>query len=285
MGSVASTLPIGVFDSGVGGLTVWRELRRQLPRESFVYLGDTARLPYGGRSPAEILQSVREISNWMVQQPVKAIVMACNTSSALALEQVRHEFDVPMLGLILPGARAAVKRGQRIGAIATQATVNSHAYRDAILEINNELECWEVACPDFVPLIEAGQMDSPALHAAVREYLQPLLERRIDTLISGCTHYPLIEAAIRQVLPPSVCWIDPAVSLATAVKRELEFLGLRARGNSPSTRFCITGDDADRFAELAAQWIHPIAGDRILVEIVELLSIAPAAAERHQRAE
>ncbi|MEO1131496.1 MAG: glutamate racemase, partial [Cyanobacteria bacterium J06639_1] len=154
----SSALPIGVFDSGVGGLTVWRELQQQLPSESFVYLGDTARLPYGGRSRAEIIQYVRDIVAWMLRHPVKAIVMACNTSSALALELIRDECPVPILGLILPGARAAVRQGQRIGIWATPATANSHAYRAAIQEMNPDIPCWEIGCTKFVPLIESGKL-------------------------------------------------------------------------------------------------------------------------------
>ncbi len=285
MRSVASSLPIGIFDSGVGGLTVWKELRRQLPGESFIYLGDTMRLPYGDRSPAEILHGVRDIVGWMLQQPVKAIVMACNTSSALALEHVRDACPVPILGLILPGARAAVKQGRRIGVIATAATAHSHAYRNAIAEINPNLKCWEVACPKFVPLVEAGHLDTPDLHAAVREYLDPLLDRKVDTLISGCTHYPLIEPAIRRAIPNSVGLIDPAESLATAVARELDFLGMRNyRSRTSTTRFCVSGNDGDRFAELAANWIHPErGGNRIYVEQVSLPAIPPAAVEVRKR--
>ena len=282
--SIASSLPIGIFDSGVGGLTVWRELREQLPHESFVYLGDTMRLPYGDRSPAEILRGVSDIVHWMLQHPVKAIVMACNTSSALALEQIRETCPVPILGLILPGARTAVKRGRRIGVIATAATSQSHAYRNAILEINPRLQCWEVACPRFVPLIEDGQLNSAPLHEAVRDYLAPLLDARIDTLISGCTHYPLIEPAIRQALPPSVSLIDPAASLATAVARELDFLGLRSYRGRSMTRFFVSGNDTVRFAELAANWIHPVKGyGGIHVERAYLPEISPAAADIRQQ--
>ncbi|MGK7910321.1 MAG: glutamate racemase [Synechococcus sp.] len=278
-------MPIGIFDSGVGGLTVWKELRRQLPGESLIYLGDTMRLPYGDRSPAEIVHGVRDIVGWMLQQPVKAIVMACNTSSALALEHVRDTCPVPILGLILPGARAAVKQGRRIGVIATAATANSHAYRNAIAEINPHLDCWEVACPQFVPLIEAGHLNTTDLHEAVQDYLAPLLQHRIDTLISGCTHYPLIEPAIRQAIPNSVMLIDPAVSLATAVARELDFLGMRNyRSRTTTTRFCVSGHDGDRFAELAANWIHPEqSGNRISVEHVTLPASSPAAVEVRKR--
>ena len=155
-----SNLRIGLFDSGVGGLTVLREVYRQLPQESVLYFADSARLPYGRRSPQAILQFVREILEWMCTQGVKMIIMACNTSSALALETVRHEYDVPILGIILPGAKAAVRTGKRIGVIATTATAASNAYRQAIQEIKSETQVWQVACPEFVPLIEQNQLYS-----------------------------------------------------------------------------------------------------------------------------
>ena len=274
MYSNAALLPIGVFDSGVGGLTVWRELRHQLPEESILYFADTARLPYGERSPSEIQQYVREIVDWMLQHPVKAIVMACNTSSAVALEAVQSSCPVPLSGLILPGARAAVQQGERIGVIATAATVASHAYRNAIREISAEIQCWEVACPQFVPSIESGQLSNFALRQMARGYLQPLVDCQIDTLIYGCTHYPLIDSTIRTLLPESVQIVDPARSLVTAVARELEFLGLRAhRGRPGATRFCISGNDTERFARLAANWmVSPSGVSRPPVESVHLLS-------------
>ena len=149
---------IGIFDSGVGGLTVLRELYRQLPNESILYFADTARLPYGTRSSHEILQFCFEILTWMVQQGVKMVVLACNTSDALALEVLRREFDLPILGLILPGARAAVQQGRRIGVIATPATAASNAYRRAILEIEATAQVWQVGCPEFVPLVEQNRV-------------------------------------------------------------------------------------------------------------------------------
>lgn len=258
----ASALPIGVFDSGVGGLTVWQELRKQLPNESFVYLGDTAHLPYGGRSRDEILHFVRDIVTWMLERPVKAIVMACNTSSALALEIVRDECPVPILGLILPGARAAVRHGKRIGIWATPATANSHAYRAAIQEMNPEIPCWELACPKFVPLIESGKLRGRLARATIREYLRPLLTRDIDTLVYGCTHYPLLAPELSKLLPPGISVVDPAASLVAAVRKELECLALLEHGRIGTTQFYVSGNDTDRFAELASRLLagNPIDG-------------------------
>jgi glutamate racemase len=245
---------IGIFDSGVGGLTVLRELDRQLPQESILYFADTARLPYGTRSPSEILQFVREIIAWMLEEQVKMILMACNTSSALALEAVRDQFDVPILGLILPGARAAVKQGRRIGAISTPATAASNAYRNAILEIDPTVEVWQVGCPEFVPLIEQNRLHDPYTYEVAARYLQPLIEKEIDTLIYGCTHYPHLEPILRSILSPAVQFVDPARSLVRATERELELLGLKSNGDRLPTRFSVSGSP-QQFARLSQQWL------------------------------
>jgi glutamate racemase len=245
---------IGIFDSGVGGLTVLRELYRQLPYESILYFGDTARLPYGTRSPGEILQFVREILTWMVQQQVKMVIMACNTSSALALEAVRSEFSLPILGVILPGARAAVEKGRRIGVIATPATAASNAYRRAILEMDPAVAVWQVGCPAFVPLIEQGRIDDPYTCEVAREYLAPLLQQQIDTLIYGCTHYPLLGPLLRSIVPDSVRLVDPAVHVVAAAASELELLGLRSTRPPLPTRFGVSGSP-QQFAQLSVQWI------------------------------
>jgi glutamate racemase len=245
---------IGVFDSGVGGLTVLRELYRQLPQESILYFADTARLPYGTRSPDEILQFVREIIAWMQQQGVKMVIMACNTSSALALEQVRSEFDLPIVGLILPGARAAVRQGKRIGAIATPATATSHAYRDAILEMTPTANVWEVGCPEFVPLIEQNRIRDPQTYRVAQTYLAPLIQHKIDTLIYGCTHYPLLAPVLRTILPATIQLLDPAVHAVAAAARELELLGLQTTTAALPTLFYASGCP-QQFAELSLQWL------------------------------
>lgn len=246
--------PIGVFDSGVGGLTVLRELYRQLPHESVIYFGDTARLPYGTRSPEQILQFVREILTWMVQQGVKMVIMACNTSSALVLDQVRSEFDVPILGVILPGARAAVQEGRQIGVIATPATAASNAYRRAILEIDPSLHVWQVGCPEFVPLIEQNRLNDPYTCEVAQEYLAPLLQRHIDTLIYGCTHYPYLAPILQHILPATVKLVDPAVHVVMAAAQELDLLTLRSLRPPLPTRFCVSGRPQP-FIQIASQWL------------------------------
>lgn len=245
---------IGIFDSGVGGLTVLRELYRQLPKESILYFADTARLPYGTRSPSEILQFVREILSWMVQQGVKMVIMACNTSSALALETVRAEFPLPILGVILPGARAAVEQGRRIGVIATPATAASNAYRRAILEIDTEALVWQMGCPEFVPLIEQNRINDPYTAEVAQEYLQPLLLQQIDTLVYGCTHYPHLEPVLRRILEPSVKLVDPAVHVIASASQELDLLGLCNTWAPLPTRFAVSGC-SQQFARLSLQWL------------------------------
>ncbi len=260
---------IGVFDSGVGGLTVLQEIYRQLPHESVLYFGDTARVPYGNRSAAEILAFTRETLNWLGQNRVKMAIMACNTSSALALEAVREEYDFPILGVILPGARAAARQGQSIGVIATPATVNSNAYLQAIREANPRARVWQVACPEFVPLIESNRLEDPYTLAIARAYLQPLLERSIDTLVYGCTHYPHLEPVLRQFVPTDVSFVNPAVHVVAAAAKELKLLGIQQTlARTLPTRFTVSGDP-QQFAALASQWIPA----RSLVEQI-VLSIA-----------
>ena len=282
-GKLRSNFKIGVFDSGVGGLTVLREMCKQLPNESVIYFGDTARVPYGNRSKREILLFVREIIAWMMSLEVKMIVMACNTSSALVLEEVRSEFPIPILGIILPGARAAVKSGQRIGVVSTQATADSNAYQQAVLEIDPTAKVWQVGCSEFVPLIESDRIHDPYTLAVAQRYLTPLVTAGIDTLVYGCTHYPHLAPIFKQILPESITLVDPAKHLTRAAAQELEILRLRRskasdQANGPrlnrpypalsdsqsqlpsqlsqlqSTEFYVSGDP-DQFAQVSQQWL------------------------------
>ncbi|WP_299407137.1 glutamate racemase [Acaryochloris sp. IP29b_bin.148] len=268
-------LPIGVFDSGVGGLTVLKELQKQLPQESFLYFGDTANVPYGTRSRTEILGFVRQILRWMTSQPIKMAIMACNTSSALALDEVRAEFDIPILGIILPGARAAVKQGKRIGVIATPATVASKSYPHAIQEVNTTAQVFQEACPEFVPLIEHNRLRDPQTLHIVYQHLKPLLHQGIDTLVYGCTHYPHLSDLIQKVLPAYVKTVDPAVHITAAAKQELELLQLQNVRTAQSTRFFVSGCP-EQFAELSYQWLGflPVVEKVILPELT-----APQAVE------
>lgn len=246
---------IGIFDSGIGGLTVLRALYQQLPNESILYFGDTDRVPYGTRTPSEIIQFSREILTWMEQQNVKMVLMACNTSSALALETVRSQFDFPILGLILPGAKAAVQEGKRIGTISTPATAQSGAYRQAMLEMDSSVRIWEIGCPEFVPLIEQNRLHDSYTAQVARSYLQPLLDNQIDTLVYGCTHYPHLEPLLRQILPPTVKLVDPAVHLVAAAAKELELLSRQSDRPAQPTRFGVSGCP-EQFAQRSAQWLE-----------------------------
>lgn len=233
---------IGIFDSGVGGLTVLNQVARQLPKESIIYFGDTARVPYGTRSRPEILQFVREIISWMLQQQAKMVIMACNTSSALVLQSVQAEFSIPIVGTILPGSFAAAKLGRRIGIIATPATVASNAYQQAILAIDPTIQVWQVACPEFVPLIEQNRVFDPYTAQVAQQYLAPLLAQQIDTLVYGCTHYPYLEPVLRLLLPPTVSLLDPAIAVVATATQQLDFLGLTNTDTPPlPTRFYVSG--------------------------------------------
>jgi glutamate racemase len=264
-----SRCPIGVFDSGVGGLTVLQEVHRQLPNESVVYFGDTARLPYGKRSPAD------EILRWMETERVKMAIMACNTSSALALDIVRKDFDLPILGLILPGARAAVGKGKRIGVIATTATVKSEAYVRAICESDPQAQVFQVDCPEFVPLIESDRIQDSYTLQVAREYLQPLIDANIDTLVLGCTHYPHLSGVFRQILPSHVALVNPASYVVRAAGQELDLMGLRCldgRHDRAETKFFVSGEP-DRFAQVSQRWLGKLPRvEKVSLSPIELIS-------------
>lgn len=244
--------PIGVFDSGVGGLTVLREIVRRLPSESTIYLGDNARTPYGVRPDEEVLSFSSESVDLLVARDVKAVVIACNTSTAVALPHLRRRYDLPILGVIRPGASAAslASRNRRVGVIATPATVRSRAYFWAIKEENPAVEVYEHATPALVPMVEAGQLSGPAAEAVVAESLAPLLgERdaagefvfplppsaRIDTLLLGCTHYPLLRSVIAGVVGDRVAIVDSAAATASALAELLSVNGLEAPGTTRGT--------------------------------------------------
>jgi glutamate racemase len=252
--------PIGVFDSGVGGLTVLREIVRRLPEESTIYIGDNARAPYGTRSDEEVVAFSTEAIDAVVGRDIKAVVVACNTSTAVALPHLRRRYDLPILGVIRPGAAAAAlaSRNRRVGVIATPATVRSHAYFWAIKEENPAIEVYEHATPSLVPLVEAGSLSGDDTEAAVREELAPLLGRRdangefvfplsaasIDTLLLGCTHYPLLRPVIAGIVGDGVAIVDSATATASALAEMLAVNGLESPGGQPVHAQLTTGDVA-----------------------------------------
>lgn len=217
-------LPIGVFDSGVGGLTVVREIMRQIPNERIVYFGDTARVPYGGKSKEIVTKYSQQIVRFLKTQNVKAIVIACNTASAYALEQIEKEIDIPIIGVVKPGAVTATRatRNGKIGVIATEGTINSQIYTQYIKELKENVEVLGKACPLFVPLVEEGLLEDPVTDEIAQRYLSVLIDSGIDTLILGCTHYPLIRSTVGRVMGEKVALVNPAYETAIELKRLLE---------------------------------------------------------------
>ena len=216
--------PVGVFDSGVGGLTVAREIMRHLPNESIVYFGDTARVPYGSKSEDNIIRYSRQIVNFLKTQGVKAIVIACNTASALALDVVRAENDIPIIGVIEPGARAAlgVTQSKKIGVIGTEATIRSKMYDKIIQGVEPEATVIGKACPLFVPLVEEGFAKHHVTEEVIDYYLASFLETDIDSLILGCTHYPLLRSRIREYVGDKITLVNPAYETAMDLKKLLQ---------------------------------------------------------------
>jgi len=285
---VSDSRPIGVFDSGVGGLTVLREIVRRLPYESTIYLGDNERAPYGTRTDDEVRRFSVQALDALVERDVKALVVACNTSTSVGLTEFRRRYDLPVLGVVRPGAAAAAlaTRNRRVGVIATPATVRSRAYFNAIKDENPAIEVYEHATPAFVPLVEAGRFSGPEVDDVVRRSLEPLLgevngdgefvfprppSARIDTLLLGCTHYPLLAASLRERVGESVAIVDSATATASSLSELLSVNALEAPGTSrgtaadagmagheppgeialPPSHVQLTTGDVDRFREIA----------------------------------
>ena len=248
--------PIGVFDSGVGGLTVAREIMRQIPNERIVYFGDTARVPYGSKSKDIVTKYSRQIIRFLLTENVKAIVIACNTASAFALDTMQKEFDIPIIGVIKPGAKVAANTtvNGRIGLIGTEGTIHSGMYAQFIKSINPDVEVIGKPCPLFVPLVEEGMLHDTITDQVAERYLSTLKDKDIDTLIMGCTHYPLLRSTIRRVMGDSVNLVNPAYETAIELKRLLEDKNLAnvCDVDSPSSmyRFYVS-DAAEKFKAFA----------------------------------
>lgn len=249
------TAPVGVFDSGVGGLTVAREIMRQLPHENLVYFGDTARVPYGSKSQNTIIRYSRQIIRFLKTKQVKAIVIACNTASALALDVVRKETDVPIMGVVVPGARAAVAATDsgKVGVIGTEATVHSHMYSQIIKEYNPKISVTGKSCPLFVPLVEEGFAKHKVTWEIIDYYLAEMKESDIDTMILGCTHYPLLRSRIREYMGDKIHLVNPAYETAMDLKNLLEEQGMSNEGcqaEHAAYEFYVS-DAADKFKQFA----------------------------------
>lgn len=261
-GDFSPQAPLGIYDSGLGGLTVLREVQRQLPGESVIYFADTAHLPYGNRSAEEIVGFNREILRFLAEQGVKLAIAACNTSSALALSVVQREFDLPVVGMIESGVELAaeVTRNGRVGLLATESTVRSGAYLEAFRARNPALQVYQQACPLLVPLIEAGQVTGGELRQALAEYLAPLRAADVDTVVLGCTHYPLVAGEIEEILEGKMALVDPAVRVVQKVRHLLAERGLLAAGQGGKHRFFTSGD-GESFRRQAALLLNQEVAD------------------------
>ena len=262
-----SNLPIGIFDSGVGGLTVYRALHNRLPNEQFVYLGDTARVPYGTKSLATVERYAIENSQFLASRGIKLLVVACNTASALALPAIRQAVGIDVVGVIGPGARKAVEivkenASPKIGVIATEATVLSNAYADAIKNTNHKVEIIQMACPLFVSLAEENWTKEPETYSIAQKYLQQIVDGNVDALVLGCTHYPILRGVIQQIVGENVKLIDSGEATAEEVGKMLNEKGLanpqKVKGNrrlcDDLDHFYVT-DAADRFARVAERFL------------------------------
>lgn len=248
--------PIGIFDSGVGGLTVARELMKQLPNERLIYFGDTARVPYGSKSKETVTKFSKQIVRFLLEQKVKAIVVACNTASAVALNEIEEEIEIPIIGVVRPGARAAAEttKNLKVGVIATEATIHSEIYNQFIKKINDKVEIIGKACPLFVPLAEEGLIEDPVTDEIARRYLEELKDTGIDTLILGCTHYPLLRSTIQKTMGEEVRLVNPAYETARECKGMLEMCMLlndkQPELGQKQYQFFVS-DEADKFKNFA----------------------------------
>ena len=262
--------PIGVFDSGIGGLTVVAALRALLPNESIFYLGDTARVPYGGKSAATVQRYSLEIASMLLAEKAKTVVVACNTASALALSRLEETLPVTVTGVILPGARAAIAKTQtgHIGVIGTRATIRSRAYERTLRSLNSEAQITARACPLLVPRIEEGWLESPITDEIILQYVAPLMNDGVDTLVLGCTHYPLLREAIARVLGEKIVLVDSAQNCALAVRDLLERENLSAaESNAAKLQVALT-DQPDAFLQIARDALQLDVGEIHLREVL-----------------
>ncbi len=260
--------PIGIFDSGVGGLTVMREVMEQLPYENIIYLGDTARIPYGSKSDQTIRKYANQCSSFLKSKDVKTIVIACNTASSIALENVQKNFDLPVIGVIDPGARsaAAVTENGRIGVIGTIATINSNAYQAKIMEYLHDAEVIGIPCPLFVPIVEEGWEYSNVAELTAEKYLDELIEHDVDTLVLGCTHYPILRYTIKKVVGPDVRLVNPAYETARDLKKLLTENNM-LNENYANAKY-------EYYASDAPERLRRIGGNFLKKEINDLYEIA-----------
>lgn len=263
---------IGVFDSGVGGLTVLKQLENILPDENFIYFGDTARIPYGEKTPEQIDNYVDEIIEWFITQKVKAVVMACNTSSAISYEKIKNKYDFPVFSLIEPASRFISSINEtKIGVIATSATVNSHAYKKNIQTLNAQKIVYEIGCPGLVEIVESNKIETPEAKRLVEKYVNPLIEQGVEKIILGCTHYPFLRGIISSITGNDNMLIDPAEYLAVEVAKTLKDSDCLNSGNIPANRQFFASSNPLMFKE---------AGKRFYPNIESVTELKPCSASR-----
>jgi glutamate racemase len=253
----SSKLPIGIFDSGLGGLTVMSAIMKALPNENIIYFGDTAHVPYGSKSKEVVTRYSLDIASFLVSKKVKMIVVACNTASAVALDELRRKFDVPIIEVIGPGAKAALSatKYSRIGVIGTEGTIRSSSYTKAIRKLRPGAKIFARACPLFVPLVEEGWLGHKVTKIVAREYIKPLLNNKIDTLVLGCTHYPLIKKVIAGAAGKRVELIDSAETAASEVVEILTELGITNRSTRKGSYQYFVSDIPQKFSEVARRFL------------------------------
>lgn len=251
------TAPIGIFDSGIGGLTVVKKILSMLPNEKIIYFGDTARVPYGSKSNSTVIEYANQDAKFLYKKNVKLIIVACNTASSVALDNLRKEFDIPIIGMIEPGAKYALSKTKngKIGVIGTHSTINNQAYSKKLKLLNSGVEVFEKACPLFVPLAEEGWTDHKATELIAEEYLEELIKKKIDTLVLGCTHYPVLTEVIQKVMGAEVTLIDSGTAAALEVEDYLNGIGLRNDSNQIGKHQYYVSDLPAKFKIIAERFL------------------------------
>ncbi|MCB0742367.1 MAG: glutamate racemase [Ignavibacteriae bacterium] len=267
--------PIGIFDSGIGGLTVVKSVNTFLPSESIIYFGDTARVPYGSKSNSTIIEYALQDANFLAKKNVKLIIVACNTASAVALDELKKIYELPIIGMINPGAKAAINetKNKIIGVIGTETTISNKAYSKAIKNIDAEIKVVEKACPLFVPLAEEGLIDHPATKLIAEEYLKELRNENIDTLILGCTHYPILKEVIQEVIGKNVKLIDSGSAASTEVDEYLMGRGIKNYQHNIGKYEYYVSDVPKKFNEIAKRFLGKELEFLEKVELEEILNI------------
>ena len=253
MGISDKQKPIGVFDSGIGGLTVVKRLASTLPNENIIYFGDTARVPYGSKSNSTVIEYSIQNTKFLLQKNIKALVVACNTASSIAIPDLKKMFDIPIIGMIEPGSRMALSKthNKKIGVIGTRATISNLAYSKEIKKMNDKAVVFEKPCPLFVPLAEEGWIKHKATYEIAEEYLKELRENKIDTLVLGCTHYPILSEVIQEVIGLKVALIDSGVASSELIKAELEKFNLLSDSGTTGSQEYYVSDIPAKFKEVA----------------------------------